>query len=103
MASLPVGKNYNPWPRLSQNPCHFQPILPRIFDAPIWNIERSTPHRSQNLGSIGSFASAIFGRTARTHFALREIEDAGPLPALRGFQHRSAAGLLYVVAVGCDG
>jgi hypothetical protein len=41
----------------------------------------------------------IFGGTARAHFPLREIEDAGPLPALRHLQEGTAASLLDVVSV----
>ena len=99
MASLPIGQNQDARTSLPDNGCDFQTILPGIFHAPVGNIESTSPLRAQNGGRIGSLACALFRGSARSHLSLREIQDAGALSALRGFQQCSATGLLHVIAV----
>ena len=99
MASLPVRQNYYARPSLADDARHLEAIVPGIFHAAIGNIESSAPADTENPCRVGSLSGAIFGGTARAHFPLRQIEDAGPLPALRHLQERTAASLLDVVSV----
>ena len=82
---------------------HLQPILPGILDAAVWNIERTPPVCAKNFRRIRRFTRAIFGGAARSHLALRQIENAGALAALCRFQQCSAASLFHVVAVRGNG
>jgi hypothetical protein len=99
MAALPVGKNDNPRPLFAKDLRHLQTVLPGVFDPAIGDIECATPRHAQNLRSLGRFAGPIFGRPASPHFALRQIEDAGAVSALRHFEQRASAGLFYIVAM----
>src|SRR5580698_10222768 len=81
----------------------FEPVLPSVFDTAVGKIVRSPPGDTENVCRVGSFARAIFGGAARSHFTLRQVKDAGALPALRHLRERAAAGLFYIVAVGGDG
>ena len=103
MPPLPIRQNDHPRPRLTNHARHLQPVLPSILNATVRDVECPPPTHTQNLGSVGGFARAVFRRAARPHLTLRQVEDAGALPALRGFQERTAAGLLDVVAVRGDG
>ena len=99
MASLPVGKNQHARPLLAEDADNLQAILPGIFDASVGNIEGVTPGDFQDARRIGGLASAVFGGAARSHFTLREVEDAGAVSSLGHFEQSSAAGLFYVVAM----
>ena len=103
MPPLPVGQNDHPRPRLPNHGGDLQPVLVGVLDAAVRNVERAPPTHAQNLGRVIGFARAIFRRAPRPHLALRQVEDARALAALRGLQQRAAAGLLYVVAVRGDG
>src|SRR5580700_7631615 len=103
MASLPVGKNDRARAGFADYAGDFEPVLPGVFNASVWNIERPSPARAQNLRGIRGFLRSIFGSTARAHFSLREVEDAGSLTPLGRLQQRSAAGLFHVVTVRSDG
>src|SRR5271168_4403832 len=99
MAALPVGQNDDARAGLANYGCDLQPVLPRVFDSPIRDVEGVTPGRAENFRGVGGFTGAIVGGAARTHLALGQVEDAGALSVLRSFQQRAAAGLLDVVAV----
>src|SRR5580700_7113570 len=103
MAPLPVWQNNHSWSRLANHVCDPQPVLPGVLDAPVRNVEGPAPARAQNLRRIGCLARPIVGGPARPHLALRQVEDAGALPALRSFQQSAAASLLHVVAMRGDG
>ncbi len=99
MPSLPIRKNHHARTHLADYACHFKPILPGIFDAAIGNIESAPPACAENPCCIGGLAGAILCRAACAQLALRQIENAGPLTALRHLQQRATAGLLYIVTV----
>ena len=103
MPPLPVGQNDHPRPRLPNHASDFQSVLPSVLDPTVRDVERSPPDHAQNLRGIVGLAGAVFGRAARAHLALRQVENARALPALRGFQQRPAAGLLDIVAVRGNG
>ncbi len=103
MPPFPVGQDDYPRARLPNHGGDFQPVLLSVLHAPVRNVERPPPTHAKNLGCVIGFARAIFRRAPRPHFALRQVEDAGALPALRSLQQSSAAGLLYIVAVRGDG
>src|SRR5271166_1362115 len=103
MASLPVRQNHYARASLADHARNFQAIFPGIFDAAIGNIECAAPPYAKNRRCIRGFLRPILSCAAGTHFTLRQIEDAGALAALRGFQQRPAAGLLYVITVRGDG
>src|SRR5580704_12783508 len=103
MPSLPIGKNNYPRSRLPDHAGHIQSVLPRVLDPAVRNVESPPPRHPQNLRSVIGLALAVFCRPAGPHLALGQIENAGDLSALRSFQQRPAASLLYIVAVGGDG
>ncbi len=103
MPSLPVRQNHHTWASLADHARDFEAVLPGIFDAAVGKIERPAPGDAENFCCVCRFARAIFGGAARSHFSLRQVEDAGALPALRHFHQSAAAGLFYIVAVRCDG
>ena len=49
------------------------------------------------------FLGALVHGAARSHLALCEVEDGGALSALGRLQQRTAAALLYIVAMRGDG
>ena len=102
MPALPIRQNHDAGTRLADDARHFQPILPGVFDSTVWNIKRPAPPRAENSCRVRGLAGAIFSAAARAHFTLRQVENAGALPALRHLQQRSAAGLLHVVTVRCN-
>src|SRR5579863_696463 len=99
MAALPVRQNNHSWSRLANHARHLQAVLPRVLYAPVRNVEGPAPARAQNLRRIGRLARPIVGGPARPHLALRQVENARALPALRSFQQSAAASLLHVVAM----
>src|SRR5579862_7418870 len=103
MPPLPVGQNHHARASLANHARNFEAILPSVFDASIRNVERSPPNRAKDFCRIRRLTRALFRCAASSHLALREIENADALPALRGPQQSASAGLLYVVAVSGDG
>src|SRR6266852_4827184 len=103
MPSLPVGKNHDPRPLLAEDACNLQAVLPGVLNPGVGDIERRPPACFKNPGRSGGLARAVFGRATRTHFTLREIEDAGATSGLGHFQQGSAASLLHVVAMRGNG
>src|ERR1700751_2158602 len=103
MPALPVRKNYNPGPRLANDGCNLETILPRVLNASVGNVEGAAPDYAENLRSIIRLALPVFGRAARSHLAARQIENSRPLPLFRSFEQGAAARLLHVVPVRSDG
>src|SRR5271169_3824397 len=103
VASLPIRKDHHSRPLLADYTRHFQPVLPRVLDPAVGDIESLPPGDAQYSRRLGRFLRAVFGGASRSHFSLREIEDAGALAPLRHFQQRAATGLFDVVAVGGEG
>src|SRR5438552_12798242 len=103
VAALPIRKNHHPRPLLTDDARDFQPVLPGIFHACIGNSSRVAPGDLQNLGGRFGFGGALFGRAARSHLALRQIEDAGAISGLRHLQQSAAACLLTIIAMRSDG
>src|SRR5579871_1317090 len=99
MAAFPIGKDHDPRPRFPDHTRDLDPVLPAVLDSAVGDIKRTPPTHSQNLCRRFRFTGAIFGGPARSHLALRQIKNSRTLPALRGFQKRAAASLLYIVAV----
>src|SRR5262249_24524105 len=52
-------------------------------------------------GGIG-LSGPVFRGAACSHFALRQVEDTGPLPELGHLEQSAAASLLHVVTVSCN-
>src|ERR1700733_16197000 len=102
MPPLPVRQNHNARPRLPNPAGDLKALFPRVLDAPAGNVEGPAPAHAENPGSVVSLARSVFGRSARAHFALGQIEDARALSALRRFQQSAAAGLFRVIAGGSD-
>src|SRR5713226_1040226 len=102
MPRLPIGKDHSARLRLADYTCHLQPVLPSVFDSAIGDVECPAPSRLQDARCVSGLAGAVIGSAARSHFTLREIENAGAVSALRHLQQRAAAGLLYIIAMGGD-
>src|SRR5438552_7876882 len=103
VAALPVGKNHHPRPLLTDDARDFQPVLPGVFHASVGNSGGVAPGDLQNLGRGFGFGGALLGGAARSHFALRQIEDAGAMSGLRHLQQSAAACLLAIIAMRSDG
>src|SRR5438874_7839507 len=103
MASLPVGKNDHSWASFADDVCNFKPILPSVFHAAIGYIERLAPADAQKFCCLGRFSRPVFSGSARAHFALSQVQDAGTVSALRHLEQRPATGLLNVIAMGGNG
>ena len=100
MPPLPVRKEDNAGASLADHSRNLQPVFPRVLDAAIGNIERLPPAHAQDFCRVFGFARAAFCAAASSHFALREIENAGAMALPGRFEQCAAAGLFYVVAVG---
>ena len=85
------------------NRCRSVCRVPGILDAAVGNIERLAPGNFQNASRLRRFASAVFGGTARSHFTLCKVEDAGAVSALGHLVQSSATGLFYIIAVRGEG
>ena len=103
MPPLPVRQDDHPRARLSNHAGDLQPVLPRVLNAPVGNIERPPPAHAENLRRVCGFTGAIFSRAPRAHLALGQVKNARALPALRSLQQSAAAGLLYIVTMRGDG
>ena len=103
MPSFPVGKNHHSRPLLAKHTNHLQPVFPGVLDPAVGNVESFPPRDAENLSRVGRFLGTIFGGAARSHLALRQIEDAGAIAALRHLEQSAAAGLFNIVAVRGDG
>src|SRR5438874_5968181 len=103
MAPLPVGKNDYPRPSLPDYARNFQPVLPSVLDATIRNIERLAPRDPEDLRGFYSLALAIFDRSAGSHFAACEVQNAGATTKVGHLEQRSAAGLLHVITMRGNG
>src|SRR5437868_425985 len=103
MTSFPVRKNYNARLRPADYSCDLQAIDPCVLDASIGNVECLTPSDTHKPSSFAGLAFTVRSRSARSHFATRQIEDPRTLALLRHLEQRAAAGLLHVVPVCGDG
>ena len=99
MPPFPIRKYHHSRPLLAQYADDFKPIVPCVLHPPVWDIERPAPRRTQYPAGVSSLTSAILGAATRSHLALGQIEDAGAVSALCHLKERTAAGLLYIVAV----
>src|SRR5947209_4436695 len=103
MASFPVGKDHYARPLLADDTRDLEPVLPRVLNATVGNIERLPPADFQDLCRGFGFASAVLSAPSRAELALGEIEDPGRVTQARHFEQGAAAGLLHVVAVRGNG
>src|SRR5580658_921647 len=101
MTPLPIGKNQHARTLLANNANHLQAILPSVFNASVGNVESRAPRNFQNARGLGGLAGAVLHGAARSHFSLRQVENAGAISALRHFEESSGAGLFHVVTVLC--
>jgi hypothetical protein len=99
MTPLPVGKNQHPRTLLSKYADDLQTILPDIFDAAVGNIEGVAPGNFQDARRLLRFTRPVFSGPARSHFTLREVENAGTVSALGHLKQSSGASLFHIVAV----
>jgi hypothetical protein len=103
MAPFPIGKNQHARTLLTENTNHLQAILPGILDAAVRNIESLAPGNFQNARRFRGFAAAVVHSSARSHFALRQVEDTGAMSVLGHLEQSSGAGLLNIIAVRSQG
>ena len=103
MARLPVGQDHNARPHLAQHANNFRAILQCILDSAVGQVERLAPAHAQQPRRFCGFARAIFGGSARSGFALGQIENRRAQAASSHAQQRPAAGLLHVVAMRGNG
>jgi hypothetical protein len=54
----------------------------------------------QDFSRVIGFAGAVRSRSACAHFALSQIEDAGAMPLLGGFEQSAATGLFHIITMG---
>jgi hypothetical protein len=102
MPAFPIRKYDHARLEFADHACNLEPIFPRVLHASIRNVQCIAPADFQNAGGGGGFSCAVFRCSARPHFAAGQIEYRRALPALRHLEQRSAAGLLYVIAVRRD-
>ena len=102
MPSLPIRQDDDPWASVADHLGDFEPILPGVLNATVWNIERLSPLDAEDLRGIVRLALPIFRRAPGTHLTASEIEDAGALPSLSSFEQRAATGLFHIITVRGD-
>src|SRR6266481_5563208 len=103
MASLPVGQDHHSRTLLANHLRHPQAVFPGVLYAAVGNIQSLPETYLENLCRFCRFLRAIVGCAARSHLALREIENPSALASLCHFEQRTAASLLYVVPMRGDG
>src|SRR5947209_20419109 len=103
MAPFPVGQNHDAGPSLANHLRDFKTILPRVIDPSIRDVERLPPLHAHNVRGVFRLAGAVFRAAPGAHLALSEIENSGSLSALHRFQQRTAARLLYIIAMRGNG
>jgi hypothetical protein len=78
-------------------------IFPTRGDVAVGKIEGFAPGDAEEMGCGCGFVGAVLGGAAGAALAAREIKDGGPSAEGAHVKQSSAAGLLYVVAMGCEG
>ena len=103
MAGLPVGKNHHARAQMTQHADDLQAVVIGVLDAPVGHVQRLSPAHTEYPPRFVGFARPVFGGTATAGFPAGQVEDGRTQAARRHAKQSSAAGLLHVVAVRCDG
>jgi hypothetical protein len=103
VAGLPVGKDDDARAEMADDARDSDAVVEGVFDGAVGQGECLAPADAEDAGGFIGFAGAVFGSTPGAGFALGEVEDGGAEAAGGGAEHGSAAGLLGVVSVSCDG
>jgi hypothetical protein len=99
----PVGHDENARAELPEDSGDLEFIFPARGDVAVGKIERFAPGDAEELGCGCGFAGAVLRGAAGAALAAGEIEDGGASAEGAHVKQSSAAGLLYVVAMGCEG
>ena len=103
VAALPVGQDDDAGAQAAKGGGELEAVLVGVLDVAVGEVEGFAVSDAEDAGGFGGFGGALGCGAAGAGFALGEVEDAGA-PAERLLdEQRAAAGLLHVVAVGCDG
>ena len=99
MAALPVWQNDDARAKAPDRIGHLQPVLERVFDVAIGQIERLAMCHAKDLRGCNRLRLSLHGRSARAGLTACEVDDPrAPAARLHGHQC-SAAGLFHVVPV----